>query len=67
MIVSSVQDEMSPSWFDSSLESVAMDQVVEKLKVRAGFGDKTKDVVASYAQAFPGSGPAGGSHIAGRA
>jgi len=61
MIISSVQDEMSPSWTDSSLESVTLDQVVEKLKVRAGFGpgfgDKTKDVVECYAKAFPGKKP----------
>jgi para-nitrobenzyl esterase len=61
MIISSVQDEMSPSWFDSSLESVSMEQVVERLKQRAGFGpgfgDKTKEVVESYARAFPGKKP----------
>ncbi|HUA59577.1 MAG TPA: carboxylesterase family protein, partial [Verrucomicrobiae bacterium] len=61
MIISSVQDEMSPSWADSSLESVTMEQVVEKLKLRAGFGpgwgDKTKDVVDAYAKAFPGKKP----------
>jgi len=61
MIISSVQDEMSPSWADSSLESITLDQVVEKLKQRAGFGpgfgDRAKAVVESYAKAFPGKKP----------
>ena len=61
MIVSSVQNEQSPSWTDSSLESITMDQVVEKLKQRAGFGaglgDKAKQVVEAYAKAFPGRKP----------
>jgi para-nitrobenzyl esterase len=61
MIISSVQDEMSPSWADASLESITMDQVVEKLKQRAGFGagfgDKAKAVVDAYAKAFPGKKP----------
>ena len=61
MIISSVQDEMSPSWTDSALESITMDQVVEKLKQRAGFGpglgDKAQAVVEAYAKAFPGKKP----------
>ena len=61
MIISSVQNEQSPSWTDSSLELVTMDQVVEKLKTRAGFGrgfgDKTQEVVDSYVKAFPGKKP----------
>jgi para-nitrobenzyl esterase len=61
MIISSVQDEMSPSWTDSSLESVTMEQVVARLKQRAGFGpgfgDRAEAVVASYAKAFPGKKP----------
>ncbi len=61
MIISSVQNEQSPSWFDSSLESITLDQVVEKVKVRAGFGagfgDKAKEVVDSYVKAFPGRKP----------
>lgn len=61
MIISSVQDEMSASWADSSLESITLDQVVEKLKERAGFGagfgDKAKEVVDSYVKAFPGKKP----------
>lgn len=61
MIISSVQNEQSPSFADPSLESVTMDQVVEKLKQRAGFGagfgDKAKEAVDGYAKAFPGKKP----------
>jgi para-nitrobenzyl esterase len=61
MIISSTQNEQSPSWTDSSLESITLDQVIEKLKERAGFGrgfgDKTKEVVDAYAKAFPGKKP----------
>jgi para-nitrobenzyl esterase len=61
MIISSVQNEQSPSWADSSLESITLEQVVEKVKARAGFGagfgDKAKDIVESYAKAFPGRKP----------
>ncbi len=57
MIISSVENEQSPSWTDSSLESITLEQVVEKVKVRAGFGagfgDKAQEVVAAYAKAFP--------------
>jgi para-nitrobenzyl esterase len=57
MIISSVENEQSPSWTDSSLETVTMEQVVEKVKVRAGFGagfgDQAQLVVAAYAKAFP--------------
>jgi len=57
MIISSVENEQSPSWTDSALESVTLEQVVEKLKERAGFGagfgSKAKDVVDAYAKAFP--------------
>lgn len=62
MIISSVENEQSPSWTDSALEAITLDEVVEKVKVRAGFGagfgDKAKDVVESYAKAFPGKKPA---------
>jgi para-nitrobenzyl esterase len=61
MIISSVQNEQSPSWTDSSLESITFDEVAEKLRERAGFGrgfgDRAKDVVAGYAKAFPGKKP----------
>ena len=61
MIICSTFDEQSPSWMDSTLENVTLEQVVEKVKVRAGFGpgfgDKAKDVVEAYAKAFPGKKP----------
>ena len=61
MIISSVENEQSPSWADSALESITLEQVVEKLKSRAGFGpgfgDRAKDVVEAYAKAFPGRKP----------
>ena len=61
MIISSVENEMSMSWADSSLESITMDQVIERLKTRAGFGggfgDRAAEVVAAYAKAFPGRKP----------
>jgi para-nitrobenzyl esterase len=61
MLICSTVDEQSPSWMDSTLENVTLEQVVEKLKVRAGFGpglgDKAADVVGAYVQAFPGRKP----------
>jgi para-nitrobenzyl esterase len=61
MIICSTFNEQSPSWTDSSLESITLDQVVEKVKERAGFGagfgDKAKEAVDSYAKAFPGKKP----------
>jgi para-nitrobenzyl esterase len=61
MIISSVENEQSYSWADSSLESITLEQVVDKVKERAGFGpgfgDKAKEVVESYAKAFPGRKP----------
>jgi para-nitrobenzyl esterase len=61
MIISSVENEQSISWTDSSLESMSVDQVVERLTARAGFGpgfgDKAKDVVDAYTKAFPGKKP----------
>ncbi len=57
MIISSTMNEQSPSWADSSLESVTLEQVVERVKERAGFGpgfgDKARQVVEAYAKAFP--------------
>jgi para-nitrobenzyl esterase len=61
MLICSTFDEQSPSWADASLENVTMAEVVEKVKVRAGFGpgfgDKAKDVVEAYVKAFPGRKP----------
>lgn len=61
MIISSVENEQSPSWADSALESITIDEVVEKLKTRAGFGaglgDKARQAVDAYVKAFPGRKP----------
>jgi para-nitrobenzyl esterase len=61
MLISSVLNEQSPAWTDSSLENVTFAQVVDKLKERAGFGpglgDKAKDAVEAYARVFPGKKP----------
>jgi len=61
MIISSVQNEMSPSAFDSKLESITMEEVIEQLQKRAGFGpglgDKAREAVEAYAKAFPGRKP----------
>jgi para-nitrobenzyl esterase len=56
MVICSTLNEMSPSWTDASLETVTLDQVVEKIRERAGFsagfGDKAEAVVEAYAKAF---------------
>jgi para-nitrobenzyl esterase len=61
MLVCSTFQEQSASWTDSALEQITMDQVVERLKQRAGFGaglgDKAREVVDAYAKAFPGRKP----------
>ena len=61
LLICSTFNEQSPSWPDASLENVTLEQVVEKVKLRAGFGagfgDKAKDVVDAYARAFPGKRP----------
>lgn len=61
MIICSTFHEQSVSWTDPSLETITMDQVVERLKQRAGFGagfgDRAQEVVKAYAAAFPGLKP----------
>lgn len=61
MIICSTTDEQSPSWIDSSLENVTLDDVVERIKQRAGFGpglgDRSRDAVMAYAKHFPGKKP----------
>ena len=61
MIICSTLNEQSPSWTDAALETITLEQVVEKVRERAGFGagygDKAKDVVDAYAKAFPGRKP----------
>jgi para-nitrobenzyl esterase len=61
MLICSTFNEQSPSAFDASLENITLDQVVERVKERAGFGagfgDKAKEVVDAYAKAFPDEKP----------
>ncbi len=61
MIISSVENEQSISWADASMESITIQQAVERLKTRAGFGggfgDKAQQVVDAYVKAFPGKKP----------
>jgi para-nitrobenzyl esterase len=61
LLVCSTFNEQSPSWADAALEAITLDAVVEKVKLRAGFGpgfgDKARDVVEAYAKAFPGRKP----------
>jgi para-nitrobenzyl esterase len=61
MIICSTFNEQSPSWTDAALEKITLEQVVEKVRERAGFGagfgDKAKVVVEAYAKAFPDKKP----------
>jgi para-nitrobenzyl esterase len=61
MLICSTFNEQSPSWKDGSLEGVTLDEVVEKVTARAGFGagfgDRARAVVEAYAKAFPGRKP----------
>ena len=57
MIICSTFNEQSPSWDDTALENITLNEVVEKVRLRAGFGkgfgDKAREVVDAYAKAFP--------------
>ena len=61
MIICSTFHEQSASWIDASLEDITLEQVVQRVKERAGFGagfgEKAGEVVAAYARAFPGRKP----------
>jgi len=61
MLICSTFNEQSPSAFDATLENITLDQVVERVRERAGFGagfgDKAKEVVEAYAKAFPSEKP----------
>lgn len=61
MIISSTTEELSPSRTNAELENITFDEVVEQVKVRAGFtaglGDKAREVVEAYASAFPDKKP----------
>ena len=57
MIICSTFNESSPSRDNAALENMTLDEVVENIKERAGFGDKAKEVVDAYAKAFPDKKP----------
>jgi para-nitrobenzyl esterase len=62
MLICSTTNEISYAWMDPAFETITLDEVVEKVKVRAGFragfGDKARDVVEAYAKGFPDKTPA---------
>jgi para-nitrobenzyl esterase len=62
MIICSTKNEMSPAWPDASQANLTVPEVVDRLKVRAGFGpglgDRAQAAVDAYAKAFPGASPA---------
>lgn len=57
MIICSTLNESAPSRTDAALENISLEEVMEKIKERAGFssgmGDKAGEVVDAYAKAFP--------------
>ncbi|GGD55482.1 carboxylic ester hydrolase [Emticicia aquatilis] len=55
MIICTTFNEQSPSRVDSALENIALNDVKEKLKSR--FGEKTGEIVDSYAKVFPDKKP----------
>lgn len=61
MIISSVREELPPNRDDATIENITLDEVKEKVKVRAGFigglGDKAGEVVDAYAKVFPDKKP----------
>ncbi|MEZ5071313.1 MAG: carboxylesterase family protein [Bacteroidales bacterium] len=61
MIISSTSEELSPSRTRPDLENITLDEVVEQVKIRAGFeaglGDKAREVVDAYAKSFPDKKP----------
>jgi len=62
MIITSTFNEQSPSWADSKIENITMEEVIERVKVSSGFsepgfGDKASKIVEAYNKAFPGKKP----------
>ncbi|MDP4222657.1 MAG: carboxylesterase family protein [Bacteroidota bacterium] len=61
MMICSTMNELAPSRTDATLEKVTLDEVKEKIKLRAGFGpgfgDKSGEVVDAYAKVFPDKKP----------
>ena len=62
MLICSTFNEQSPTRFDSALESMSADQVIEKLYSGDGggpvLGDKAADAYNAYAKSFPQMNPA---------
>jgi len=61
MMICSTLNESSPSRTDSSLETITLEEVKEKVRQRSGFssglGDKAGEAVDAYAKAFPDKKP----------
>lgn len=61
LLLCSTFHEMSPSRTDATLENITLDEVKEKIHLRAGFsagmGDKAGEVVEAYAKVFPDKKP----------
>jgi para-nitrobenzyl esterase len=64
MIICSTLNEPSygenapAGWTDTAIENITLDQVVEKISKRPGFGgDRARQVVEAYAKAFSGKKP----------
>jgi para-nitrobenzyl esterase len=61
MLICSTFNELSPSWTDQKLLNITLEEIIENVKERAGFGpgfgDKAKEVVEAYAKAFPDKTP----------
>jgi len=61
MLICSTSNEMSPSRDNAALENVTLDQVVDNIRERAGFGagfgDRSRSVVDAYVKAFPDKKP----------
>ncbi len=57
MIICSTVEELSNAWADPAVEKLTIGEVVERLKVRAGFGpglgDNAQAVVDAYMKEFP--------------
>lgn len=58
MIICSTTNEGSPSWTDSRLETMTLDEAIGRLGQRPGYGGgKAKQLIEAYAKAFPGRKP----------
>jgi len=61
MMICSTFNEQSPSWDNSVLENITLAEVVEKVRITAGFGkgfgDNAKEVIDAYVKVFPDKKP----------